>query len=95
MTLLLPTAVDSEYFAPLQVAFAYDGPFSDEANAEIDQRLQALSFRPPANPARIDRLRSRLGFSAGSTSRLLERLPDLPFQLRQRVAKLGDPHCAL
>ena len=37
-------AVDSEHFAALQVAFAYHGPFGDEVNAEIDQRLQALAF---------------------------------------------------
>jgi hypothetical protein len=36
--------VDPEYFAPLEMAFAYHRPFSDEASAEIDQRLQALSF---------------------------------------------------
>ena len=40
----LPAAVDPGYFAPLEVAFAYHRPFSDEANAEIDQRLQALNF---------------------------------------------------
>jgi hypothetical protein len=34
------------------VAFAYHRPFSDEANAEIDQRLQALNFdgRRPIPP---------------------------------------------
>jgi hypothetical protein len=48
----LPTAVDPEYFAPLEVAFAYHRRFSGDANAEIDRRLQALSFdsRTPIRP---------------------------------------------
>jgi muconolactone delta-isomerase len=51
----LPTSVDPEYFAPLEVAFAYHRRFSGEANAELDQRLQALSFdsRRPILPGSV------------------------------------------
>lgn len=44
----LPSSVDPEYFAPLEVAFAYHRMFSDAANAGLDQRLQALNFNSRA-----------------------------------------------
>jgi hypothetical protein len=48
----LPSSVDPEYFSPLEVAFAHHRMFSGEANAALDQRLQALDFdsRAPVFP---------------------------------------------
>ena len=48
----LPTGLDPEYFAPLEVAFLYGGPFPDEGKAALSEHLQALSFdsRSPIAP---------------------------------------------
>jgi hypothetical protein len=40
----LPTGLDPEYFAPLEVAFLYQGPFHDEGKAALAEHLEALSF---------------------------------------------------
>ena len=40
----LPTGLDPEYFAPLEVAFLYGGPFHDEGKAALAEHLEALSF---------------------------------------------------
>ena len=42
--LLLPTAIDSEYFAPLEVAFAYHKLFAAAANKALDEHLMKLNF---------------------------------------------------
>lgn len=42
--LLLPTAIDPEYFAPLEVAFAYHKAFSTDANAALNEHLLNLNF---------------------------------------------------
>jgi hypothetical protein len=42
--ILLPTAIDPEYFAPLEVAFAYHKSFSAKENAELNERLLKLNF---------------------------------------------------
>jgi hypothetical protein len=42
--ILLATAIDPEYFAPLEVAFAYHKSFSAKANAELSERLLKLNF---------------------------------------------------
>jgi hypothetical protein len=41
---LLPTAIDPEYFAPLEVAFAYHKSFAADANAALDAHLLNLNF---------------------------------------------------
>jgi hypothetical protein len=48
----LPTGLDPEYFAPLEVAFLYGGPFHDEGKAALAEHLEALSFdsRSPIAP---------------------------------------------
>ena len=48
----LPTGLDPEYFAPLEVAFLYEGPFHDEGKAALAEHLEALSFdsRSPIAP---------------------------------------------
>jgi hypothetical protein len=48
----LPTGLDPEYFAPLEVAFLYGGPFHDEGKAALAAHLEALSFdsRSPILP---------------------------------------------
>jgi len=49
---LLPTAIDREYFAPLEVAFAYHKAFAADANAALDAYLLNLNFpiRSPIQP---------------------------------------------
>jgi len=47
--ILLPTAIDSEYLAPLEVAFAYHKAFADYANSALDEYLLDLNF-PVRNP---------------------------------------------
>ena len=42
--LLLPTAIDPDYFAPLEVSFAYHKAFATEANAALDAHLLSLNF---------------------------------------------------
>jgi hypothetical protein len=42
--ILLPTAIDPEYFSPLEVAFAYHKAFSGDANAALDEHILALNF---------------------------------------------------
>ena len=42
--ILLPTAVDSEYFAPLEVAYAYHKKLAADANAALDEHLLNLNF---------------------------------------------------
>ena len=48
----LPTGLDPEYFAPLEVAFLYQGPFHDEGKAALAEHLEVLSFesRSPILP---------------------------------------------
>lgn len=41
---LLPTAIDPEYFAPLEVAYAYHQSFAADANAALDAHLLNLNF---------------------------------------------------
>jgi len=41
---LLPNAIDPEYFAPLEVAFAYHRAFSADTNAALDEHLLNLNF---------------------------------------------------
>jgi hypothetical protein len=41
---LLPTAIDPEYYAPLEVAFAYHKAFSSEANKMLDDHLLEKNF---------------------------------------------------
>jgi hypothetical protein len=41
---LLPTAIDPEYFAPLEVAFAYHKFLATDANATLDAHLLNLNF---------------------------------------------------
>ena len=50
--ILLPIAIDPEYFAPLEVAFAYHKSFATEANAALDEHLLNLNFpiRSPVAP---------------------------------------------
>jgi LssY C-terminus len=40
----LPTGLDPEYFAPLEVAFSYKDSFNDQGNAALGEHLKALSF---------------------------------------------------
>ena len=42
--ILLPTAIDPEYYAPLEVAFAYHKAFAADANKELDEHLLKLNF---------------------------------------------------
>ncbi len=42
--ILLPTAIDPEYFSPLEVAFAYHKSFSGNANATLDEHILKLNF---------------------------------------------------
>jgi hypothetical protein len=42
--ILLPTAIDPEYFSPLEVAFAYHKSFSGDANAALDDHILTLNF---------------------------------------------------
>lgn len=49
---LLRTGLDPEYFAPLEVAFLYQGSFNDQGDAALGEHLEALSFdsRSPIRP---------------------------------------------
>ena len=49
---LLPTAIDPNYFAPLEVAFAYHKAFAADANATLNEHLLNLNFpiRSPIQP---------------------------------------------
>jgi hypothetical protein len=42
--ILLPTAIDRDYFAPLEVAFAYHKAFAADANAALDAHFLNLNF---------------------------------------------------
>jgi hypothetical protein len=46
---LLPIAIDPDYFAPLEVAFAYHKAFATEANTALNEHLLNLNF-PIRNP---------------------------------------------
>jgi len=50
--ILLPITIDPEYFAPLEVAFAYHKSFATDANAALDAHLLNLNFpiRSPIQP---------------------------------------------
>ena len=50
--ILLPTALDPEYFAPLEVAYAYHKTRAADANAALDEHLLTLNFpiRSPILP---------------------------------------------
>ena len=50
--ILLPTGMDPEYFAPLEVAYAYHKTLAADANAAIDEHLLTLNFpiRSPILP---------------------------------------------
>jgi hypothetical protein len=41
---LLRTGLDPEYFAPLEVAYLYEGSFDDQGDATLGAHLEALSF---------------------------------------------------
>ena len=41
---LLPTAIDQDYFSPLEVALAYHKSFSTKSNKALDQRILELNF---------------------------------------------------
>ena len=41
---LLPTAIDPEYFAPLEVSFAYHKALAADANTALDAHLLSLNF---------------------------------------------------
>jgi len=42
--ILLPTAIDPEYYAPLEVAFTYHRAFASDANRMLDDHLLKLNF---------------------------------------------------
>jgi hypothetical protein len=42
--ILLPTAIDPDYFAPLEVSFAYHTAFAADANEALDAHLLNLNF---------------------------------------------------
>jgi hypothetical protein len=42
--ILLPTAIDPDYFAPLEVSFAYHKAFATDANEALDAHLLSLNF---------------------------------------------------
>ena len=42
--ILLPVALDPEYFAPMEVAYAYHKTFASNANAAINEHLMRLNF---------------------------------------------------
>jgi hypothetical protein len=42
--LLLPTAIDQDYFAPLEVALAYHKSLSTKSNKALDERILELNF---------------------------------------------------
>ena len=42
--ILLPTAIDPDYFSPLEVAYIFHSSFASDSNAELDDHLLALSF---------------------------------------------------
>ena len=42
--LLLPIAIDQDYFAPLEVAIAYHKSFSTKSNKTLDERILQLNF---------------------------------------------------
>jgi hypothetical protein len=42
--ILLPTAIDPDYYAPLEVSFAYHKAFATDANAALDVHLLSLNF---------------------------------------------------
>ena len=42
--ILLPTAIDPEYFAPLEVSFTYHKALAADANAALDAHLLSLNF---------------------------------------------------
>ena len=44
---LLPTAIDPDYFAPLEVAFAYHKAFAADANAALDDSSSEPEFSHP------------------------------------------------
>jgi len=46
----LPTGLDSEYFSPLEVGFAFHRRFSDNANQQIDEHIEQLKFHHTINP---------------------------------------------
>jgi hypothetical protein len=50
--ILLPTSLDPDYFAPLEVAYAYHKTYASDVNAAIDEHLQTLNFpiRSPILP---------------------------------------------
>jgi hypothetical protein len=50
--ILLPTSLDPDYFAPLEIAYAYHKTYASDVNAAIDEHLQALNFpiRSPILP---------------------------------------------
>jgi hypothetical protein len=46
----LPTGLDPEYFSPREVAFGFHRSFSKNANEQIDEHIESLSFRNYINP---------------------------------------------
>jgi hypothetical protein len=50
----LPTGLDSEYFSPLEVGFAFHRSFSESANQQIDEHIERLRFQNTINPQSIN-----------------------------------------
>lgn len=46
----LPTGMDPEYFAPLEVSFAYHKRFSSDSKATLDEHIDTLNFKSPIAP---------------------------------------------
>jgi hypothetical protein len=40
----LPTGLDPEYFSPLEVAYLYNGPLTEEGHAALAEHIESLSF---------------------------------------------------
>ena len=62
---VLRTGLDPEYFAPLEVAFLYQGSFNDRGGEALGEHLQALSFD---SRSRIDPGETVSGFVYANTS---------------------------
>jgi hypothetical protein len=48
--LFLATGLDPEYFSPLEVAFGFHASFSRDANAQLDEHIESLSFNHLIEP---------------------------------------------
>jgi len=48
--IFLPTGLDPEYFSPLEVAFVFHAPFAGDANVQLDEHIESLSFNHIIEP---------------------------------------------